>query len=61
MANVPDIAAELLASFLHAKARASKEALLEKDLKLARKLVNGGSHGFERFAETFNIGNLLIT
>lgn len=60
-ANAPDIAAELLASFLKEKERAIKEALLEKDLKLARTLVNGGSHGLERFAETFNIGTVLIT
>ncbi len=60
-ANAPDIAAKLLASFLKEKERALKEALLENDLKLARKLVNGGSHGLEHFAETFHIGNLLIT
>ena len=60
-ANAPDIAAELLASFLKEKERAIKEALLEKDLKLARTLVNGSSHDLERFAETFNIGTVLIT
>jgi len=35
--------------------------LLEKDLKLARKLVNGGSHGLERFIEAFNIGDAMLT
>ena len=60
-ANAPDIAAELLASFLKNEERAIKEALLEQDIKLARKLVNGDSHGLKRFAETFEIGNSLIT
>ena len=60
-ANTPDIAAELLASFLKDEERAIKEALLDQDIKLARKLVNGGSHGLKRFAETFDIGNSLIT
>ena len=42
------------------KERAIKEALLEKDLKWARKLVNGGSHGIERFTETFSTGEVLL-
>src|SRR5712691_11402898 len=61
LANDPAIAAQLLSSFLKGKERAIKEALLEKDLKVARKLVNGGSHGFERFTEAFNIGDALLT
>lgn len=61
LANDPAIAAQLLSSFLQGKERAIKEALLEKDLKLARKLVNGGSHGLERFTEAFNIGDALLT
>jgi peptidoglycan L-alanyl-D-glutamate endopeptidase CwlK len=60
-ANDPAIAAQLLGSFLKGKERAIKEALLEKDLKWARKLVNGGSHGLERFTEAFNIGDALVT
>ena len=61
LANDPAIAAQLLGSFLRDKERAIKEALLEKHLKLARKLVNGGSHGLERFIEAFNIGDALLT
>jgi peptidoglycan L-alanyl-D-glutamate endopeptidase CwlK len=61
LANDPAIAAQLLSIFLKAKERAIKEALLEKDLKLARKLVNGGSHGLERFTEAFTIGETLLT
>jgi peptidoglycan L-alanyl-D-glutamate endopeptidase CwlK len=61
LANDPAIAARLLSSFLRDKERAIKEALLERHLKLARKLVNGNSHGLERFIETFNIGDVLLT
>lgn len=61
LANDPAIAGQLLSSFLKDKERAIKEALLEKHLKLARKLVNGNSHGLERFIETFNIGDRLLT
>ena len=61
LANDPAIAAQLLSSFLKDKERAIKEALLEKDLKSARKLVNGGSHGLEHFAEAFTIGDALLT
>jgi predicted chitinase len=60
LANDPAIAAQLLSSFLKDKERAIKEALLEKHLKLARKLVNGCSHGLERFIEAFNIGDALL-
>jgi peptidoglycan L-alanyl-D-glutamate endopeptidase CwlK len=61
LANDPAIAAQLLGIFLKDKERAIKEALLEQDLKQARKLVNGSSHGLERFIEAFNIGDDLIT
>jgi peptidoglycan L-alanyl-D-glutamate endopeptidase CwlK len=61
LANDPAIAAQLLSSFLKDKERAIKEALLERHLKLARQLVNGSGHGLERFIETFNIGDGLLT
>ena len=60
LANDAAIAATLLASFLHDKERAIKEALVDDDLRLARKLVNGGSHGLNRFEEAFRIGERLI-
>jgi len=60
LANDPLIAARLLASFLGAKERAIKEALLERNFKLARRLVNGGSHGLSRFRETFLAGEQLL-
>jgi putative chitinase len=60
LANEPEIAARLLASFLIYKERSIKEALLAGDLRSARKLVNGGSHGLDRFTEAFTIGDKLI-
>jgi peptidoglycan L-alanyl-D-glutamate endopeptidase CwlK len=60
LANDPTIAARLLASFLKAKERPIKEALLERNFKLARRLVNGGSHGLDKFKETFLKGERLI-
>ena len=60
LANDPEIAARILASFLKDKERRIKEALLDGDLRLARRLVNGGSHGLEDFKEAYNIGNDLI-
>jgi putative chitinase len=60
LANDSTIAAKLLADFLEDKERAIKEALLDNDLRLARKLVNGGSHGLDRFTAAFNIGDSLI-
>jgi peptidoglycan L-alanyl-D-glutamate endopeptidase CwlK len=60
LANQPDVAATLLAAFLKDKERAIKEALLEDDLKTARKLVNGGSHGLDRFTDAYRRGDKLI-
>ena len=59
-ANVSGIAARLLASFIKAHERAIKEALLAGDLHHARRLVNGGSHGIDAFAEAYRAGQRLI-
>jgi putative chitinase len=59
-ANDPDIAAKILALFLKDKEARIKEALLENDLRRARRLVNGGSHGLDDFTDAFNKGNSLI-
>ncbi|HSQ12193.1 MAG TPA: peptidoglycan-binding protein, partial [Candidatus Deferrimicrobium sp.] len=61
LANDPAIAGKLLAAFLKDKERAIKEALIIGDLRLARRLVNGGSHGLDRFSDAFRIGESLIT
>lgn len=59
-ANDPDVAARLLSVFLKDNERKIKEALLEKDYKTARKLVNGGSHGLKNFTDCYKIGNKII-
>ncbi|MDP2170122.1 MAG: peptidoglycan-binding protein [Rhodocyclaceae bacterium] len=52
-ACAPEVAACLLAAYLAANQVALNKALAQDDLKAARKVVNGGSHGLERFAGTF--------
>jgi len=59
-ANDPEIAAKLLASFLASKERPIKEALLDGDMLAARRLVNGGSHGLDRFSEAYAAGQRLL-
>jgi len=61
LANQPDIAAKLLASFLKSKEAKIRSALAKNDLRTARKLVNGGSHGLDQFTQAFNIGKSVIT
>src|SRR6185295_12732409 len=56
LANDPGIAGLILAQFLKNKESAIRTALANDDLLKARKLVNGGSHGFDRFEDTFNKG-----
>ena len=60
LANDPDIAGKLLASFLKSKESKIRRALAQNNLKTARKLVNGGSHGLKQFKEAFNIGKTVI-
>ena len=60
LANQPDIAAKLLASFLKAHEAAIRQALAQNNLAAARKLVNGGSHGLDAFTQAFNIGKSVI-
>jgi peptidoglycan L-alanyl-D-glutamate endopeptidase CwlK len=60
LANDPQIAARLLASFLKSRELDIKHAILEGDLRSARRLVNGGSHGLDRFVDAFRIGERLI-
>jgi peptidoglycan hydrolase-like protein with peptidoglycan-binding domain len=60
LANQPDIAAKLLASFIKNKEQAIRNALAQGDLKTARRLVNGGSHGLPEFTQAFNTGKQLL-
>ncbi len=52
-ACAPEIAACLLAAYLDANRTKLDKALAANDLKAARKIVNGGSHGLEHFSETY--------
>lgn len=60
LANDPGVASRLLASFIKNKESAIRQALVDGDLRAARRLVNGGSHGLERFTEAYRIGDQLI-
>jgi peptidoglycan L-alanyl-D-glutamate endopeptidase CwlK len=59
-ASDPVIAARLLAAFLEDKEIPIKQALLQGDLARARRLVNGGSHGLDRFTDAFRAGERLL-
>lgn len=61
LGNDPKIAAELLAAFIKDKEQQIRKALAADDLRTARKLVNGGSHGLDDFTAAFRIGQKLIT
>ena len=56
-ATEPGMAGRLLAAFLADRQRPIKQALLEGDLARARRLVNGGRHGLERFTAAYRIGD----
>lgn len=60
LANDPAIAAQLLASFLKSREAQIKTALASSDLATARRLVNGGSNGLDRFTDAYNIGSSVI-
>ncbi|MBI5429184.1 MAG: peptidoglycan-binding protein [Nitrosomonadales bacterium] len=54
-ACAPEVAACLLAAYLDANREKLDTALARNDLKAARKVVNGGTHGLERFTDTFRM------
>lgn len=60
LAADPAIAAELLALFLSHKESAIRHALANGDLAAARRLVNGGSNGLDRFVAAFHVGTRLL-
>ena len=60
LANDSRTAGQILAQFLMNKEDAIRAALVAGDLKQARKLVNGGSHGLDRFKDAYNKGLVLI-
>jgi len=60
LAASPAVAAQLLAHFLAEKEAPIRRALTANDLAAARRLVNGGSHGLDRFTDAFHIGFRLL-
>jgi hypothetical protein len=55
LANAPEVAACLLAAFLAKHLATLQAALAKPDLAAARKVVNGGSHGLDRFTAVFDL------
>ncbi|WP_027478542.1 C1 family peptidase [Curvibacter gracilis] len=53
LANAPEVAALLLALFLRRHRAALEQALARGDYAAARRLVNGGTHGLDRFSSVF--------
>ena len=59
-ANDPKIAAKILVAFLKDKEPMIRVALERRDLRTARKLVNGGVHGLDKFVKAFRLGEQLL-
>jgi Papain family cysteine protease len=57
LANYPDAAAVLLVQFLKNKEREILQGMVDNNLAAVRKLVNGGSHGLDRFSDTIERWN----
>lgn len=55
-----DTAAALLALFIKARELQIRDALLHGNLMAARRLVNGGSNGLDRFTDAYNRGDELL-
>lgn len=60
LANDPEIAAHILAYFLKSREDRIRQALEDGNLRLARRIVNGGSHGLDRFVDCFKRGRFLL-
>jgi len=54
LAGDPKVAAQLLALFIADREPAILTALKAGKLAVARKLVNGGTHGLDRFERAYN-------
>jgi putative chitinase len=60
LANDSKLAGLILAQFLLNKQDIIRAALASGNLKAARKAVNGGTHGFDRFEDTYTRGDALL-
>ena len=56
----PIVSARSLAAYLKRREGRIKDALGRGDMRTARRLVNGGSHGLDRFTDTYKRGEKLI-
>jgi hypothetical protein len=56
LANDPHIAGRILAQFLFDHKRTIRAALAARNMAAARRAVNGGSNGLDRFTDAFNKG-----
>lgn len=59
IANTPRAAPLILAAFLRREWTRIERALARRDLAAARRAVNGGSHGLDRFREAYTLGDAL--
>lgn len=60
LANAADVAADLLCLFLGDRELNIKDALMHENWAAARRLVNGGTHGLEDFADAYRIGDSML-
>ncbi|HEX2725012.1 MAG TPA: glycoside hydrolase family 19 protein [Beijerinckiaceae bacterium] len=60
LANDPPVAGRILAQFLADHEKCVRDGLAAGSLKRARKCVNGGSHGLDRFSDAFNRGKAAL-
>ncbi|MGO8468336.1 M15 family metallopeptidase [Rhizobium leguminosarum] len=61
LANESGVAGLVLAQFLKTKERAIRHALSVHDFVAARRAVNGGSHGLDRFVDAFKRGETALS
>ena len=60
-ANSPRVAADLLGLFLADRELQIKDAIAHGNMQAARRLVNGGVNGLDRFTDAYNIGSSLMS
>jgi len=60
LANTPQPAAQILAAYLKENELPIRSALAMGDLAMARKIVNGGVNGLDRFTAAFLMGNQMV-
>jgi predicted chitinase len=60
LANDPATAGAIIAQFLKNAEGPVRTALASNDLKRARRLVNGGSHGLDRFRDAYERGLAIL-